>query len=53
MVAQWAERPRWLSPGRLWVLDPRGEPVLAYAERVQARDVLDDVNQLLRMNPQQ
>ncbi|WP_163557519.1 hypothetical protein [Halomonas sp. NO4] len=52
MVAQWAERPNWLSPGRLWVLDPRGEPVLAYADRVEARDVLDDVNQLLRMNPQ-
>ncbi|PMR72776.1 hypothetical protein C1H69_20225 [Billgrantia endophytica] len=49
-LAQWARTPDWQTPGRLWVLDPRGEVVLTYTGEVEARDVLDDVNRLLRMN---
>lgn len=51
-VAHWAERPAWHAPDQLWVLDPRGLPVLAYGAEVSPRDVLDDVNRLLRMNPE-
>ncbi|MFY0990264.1 hypothetical protein [Halomonas sp. C05BenzN] len=51
VVVDWSTPPEWRQPGHLWVLDPRGEAVLGYAAGVDARDVLDDVNQLLRMNP--
>lgn len=51
-VAQWREAPAWHVPDHLWVLDPRGVPVLAYGSEVSPRDVLDDVNRLLRMNPE-
>lgn len=51
-VAQWQETPVWRAPDHLWVLDPRGVPVLAYGPEVSPRDVLDDVNRLLRMNPE-
>ncbi|MBE0487841.1 MAG: hypothetical protein IBX53_02085 [Halomonas sp.] len=51
-VANWTERPVWHAPDRLWVLDPQGLPVLAYGPEVSPRDVLDDVNRLLRMNPE-
>jgi hypothetical protein len=50
-LAQWAAIPDWQAPGRLWLLDPHGTPVLAYAAEVDARDVLDDIRHLLRMNP--
>ncbi|MFO8046155.1 MAG: hypothetical protein R6U30_09815 [Halomonas sp.] len=51
-VAQWVGRPAWHASDHLWVLDPRGVPVLAYGPEVSPRDVLDDVNRLLRMNPE-
>ncbi|RDB43214.1 hypothetical protein DU490_09335 [Halomonas sp. DQ26W] len=50
-LAQWAKVPEWQSPGRVWLLDPRGDAVLTYTSGVEPRDVLDDVNHLLRMNP--
>jgi len=50
-LVQWRTQPAWQSPGRLWVLDPRGQAVLAYAPEVEPRQVLDDVSRLLRMNP--
>ncbi len=51
-VVHWAGRPSWHAADHLWVLDPRGIPVLAYGPEVSPRDVLDDVNRLLRMNPE-
>jgi hypothetical protein len=51
-VDQWAEVPAWRHADWLWVLDPQGRPVLGYGPEVEARDVLDDVNRLLRMNPE-
>ncbi|WP_301271057.1 hypothetical protein [Halomonas sp. Y3] len=51
-VVAWTERPAWHGPDRLWVLDPQGLPVLAYGPEASPRDVLDDVNRLLRMNPE-
>lgn len=50
-VAYWTERPAWHGSDRLWVLDPQGLPVLAYGPEASPREVLDDVNRLLRMNP--
>lgn len=52
-LAQWRSAPKWQEPGRLWVLDPRGRAVLAYAVEVDPSAVLDDVDRLLRMNPGQ
>lgn len=51
-VSRWGSPPDWTSPGRLWVLDPRGQAVLSYGAEVAPSDVLDDVNRLLRLNPQ-
>ncbi|EWG99270.1 hypothetical protein [Halomonas sp. BC04] len=51
-VAQWAQTPEWLSPGRVWLVDPRGEAVLTYSREVELRDVMDDISHLLRMNPE-
>lgn len=50
-MTQWQQVPEWRSADRLWVLDPQGHPVLGYGPDADARDVLDDVNRLLRMNP--
>lgn len=52
LVARWASLPAWQEDGQTWLLDPRGEVVLAYAENVPPRDVLDDLNRLLRLNPE-
>jgi hypothetical protein len=51
-VTHWVSPPDWTRPGRLWVLDPRGQPVLGYDVGVEPGDVLDDLNRLLRLNPQ-
>jgi hypothetical protein len=51
-LVQWSEMPDWRSPSKLWVLDPQGMAAVSYAAGVDAADVLDDVQQLLDMNPQ-
>ena len=51
-VAHWAERPSWLEPDRLWLLDPRGQVVLGYPADVDPYAVKDDLGRLLRMNPE-
>lgn len=51
-VARWTSAPPgWWRPGGLWVVDPGGRAVLEYAADMAAEDVLDDIEQLLRMNP--
>lgn len=52
VAAQWQHVPDWHSPGRVWVLDPRGQAVLTYHREVEQRDVMDDLSHLLRMNPE-
>ena len=52
VVARWSERPDWGEADRLWVLDPRGLPVLGYAPGVDPYAVKDDLGRLLRMNPE-
>ena len=52
-IAQWSSTPpEWRRPGGLWVLDPDGRVVLGYSAQVAPADVLDDIEQLLRMNPE-
>lgn len=51
-LVQWSEVPEWRSPAKLWVLDPQGMAAVSYTSGVEAADVLDDVQQLLDMNPQ-
>ena len=51
--ARWqGQPPEWQSPGRVWLLAPGGEALLTYAADVEARDVLDDIQHLLRVNPE-
>ncbi|WP_445157573.1 hypothetical protein [Halomonas sp. E14] len=50
-VAQWRSLPAWHAPGQIWVLDPQGRAVLTYGAEVEPRAVLDDINHLLRRNP--
>lgn len=52
VVAYWRSAPDWRQPNRVWVLDPAGQPVLAYAGEADARGILDDLSRLLRMNPE-
>ncbi|WP_192034351.1 hypothetical protein [Halomonas sp. YLGW01] len=49
---RWARTPEWQTPGEVWILSPEGLAVLGYRAGVDPYDVLDDLKQLLRMNPE-
>ncbi|QFT84915.1 hypothetical protein FIU88_08000 [Halomonas sp. THAF12] len=51
-AASWTEAASWRSPGRLWVFDPDGRAVLAYAPDIETARVLEDVELLLERNPE-
>lgn len=52
-VAAWiGEPPAWRVPGALWILDPKGRAVLRYGDGVETAQVLEDVERLLRLNPE-
>ncbi|PSJ23555.1 hypothetical protein CVH10_01425 [Halomonas sp. ND22Bw] len=51
-AAAWTEAAAWRSPGRLWVFDPDGRAVLAYAPDVETAQVLEDLELLLERNPE-
>lgn len=51
-VGRWRQAPEWQREGGLWVVDPQGKVVLGYDRQVDPGDVLDDINKLLRMNPE-
>jgi len=51
-MAHWTDEAAWRAPHRLWILDPEGRPVLGYGQEVETANVLDDLRQLLRMNPE-
>ncbi|RTR06287.1 hypothetical protein [Halomonas nitroreducens] len=44
--------PAWRVPGALWILDPEGRAVLRYGAEVETAQVLEDVERLLRLNPE-
>lgn len=49
---RWAQQPDWQVPGQVWIVSPQGQAVLGYRAGVDPYDVLDDLKQLLRMNPE-
>ena len=51
VAAQWASLPAWQASGQVWLLDPDGQAVLTYPRGTEARDVIDDLSHLLRINP--
>ncbi|GHE19643.1 hypothetical protein [Halomonas urumqiensis] len=51
-IVQWSNAPQWRKADTLWILDPAGHPVLTYTPEADPSEVLDDLNQLLRMNPE-
>ncbi|UYG09443.1 hypothetical protein [Halomonas sp. M4R1S46] len=52
-VAAWTgAAPAWRVPGALWILDPEGRAVLRYGADVETAQVLEDVERLLRLNPE-
>ncbi len=51
-IATWHDMPTWREPGTLWILDPDGRPVLSYGEGVAASNVLEDIERLLKLNPE-
>ncbi|WP_458527078.1 hypothetical protein [Onishia taeanensis] len=48
---RWLQEPVWQTPGHVWIVSPQGQAVLGYRAGVDPYDVLDDLKQLLRMNP--
>lgn len=51
-VAHWQAPPAWREPARLWLLDPGGRVVLGYAAGTDPYDVLEDLERLLKVNPE-
>lgn len=49
---RWSLEPVWQVPGHVWIVSPQGQAVLGYRAGVDPYDVLDDLKQLLRMNPE-
>ncbi|MGB8714550.1 MAG: hypothetical protein WCD50_15680, partial [Onishia taeanensis] len=49
---RWTREPDWQAPGQVWIVSPQGQAVLGYRAGVDPYDVLDDLKQLLRMNPE-
>ncbi|MDR5865701.1 hypothetical protein [Halomonas koreensis] len=50
-AARWEAPPVWRAPGRVWLLDPDGRPVLQYERDVATDQVLADLEHLLERNP--
>lgn len=51
-LASWRSPPAWGEPGALWLLSPQGEVVLGYSPGAPLRDVMDDLQHLLKVNPE-
>lgn len=52
MTSEWQQLPLWREENAVWLLDPMGRPALAFSANVAAKDVLDDIRHLLKVNPQ-
>lgn len=51
-LARWRMPPAWSEPGALWLLSPQGEVLLGYPPGAPLREVMDDLQHLLRVNPE-
>lgn len=52
VINQWHPRPAWTRDESLWLIDPEGRVVLGYTSHHGAEEVLEDLQHLLRMNPE-
>lgn len=52
MTSQWRHLPPWRKDNSVWLFDPKGRPALAFDSSVATGDVLDDIQYLLKVNPQ-
>ncbi|QEA39890.1 hypothetical protein FGL86_12980 [Pistricoccus aurantiacus] len=50
-TTRWSALPDWRDSSVLWILDPQGRVVLAYPESIEPAAVLEDMEQLLKVNP--
>ena len=52
MTSEWQQLPAWRKDNSVWLLDPMGRPALAFDATVDSKYVLDDIQHLLKVNPQ-
>ena len=52
MTSEWQQLPPWREDNSVWLLDPMGRPALAFDANVATKYVLDDIQHLLKVNPQ-
>ena len=52
MISEWQQLPPWREDNSVWVLDPMGRPALAFDANVDTKYLLDDIQHLLKVNPQ-
>ncbi|OWV29602.1 hypothetical protein [Halomonas campaniensis] len=51
-TSEWQQLPPWREDNSVWLLDPMGRPALAFDANVATKYVLDDIQHLLKVNPQ-
>jgi hypothetical protein len=52
MTSEWQQLPSWRKENSVWLLDPLGRPALAFDESIATKYVLEDIQHLLKVNPQ-
>lgn len=52
MATEWEQIPKWQNENAVWLLDPQGRPALSFEANVATKYVLDDIQHLLKVNPQ-
>lgn len=52
VTSEWQRLPSWREENSVWLLDPMGRPALAFEANVATKDVLEDIQHLLKVNPQ-
>lgn len=52
MTSGWLRLPAWREENSAWLLDPMGRTALAFDANVATKYVLDDIQHLLKVNPQ-
>jgi hypothetical protein len=52
VISEWQHLPSWREENSVWVLDPLGRPALAFDPSVETKHVLNDIQHLLKVNPQ-
>ncbi|WP_075879429.1 hypothetical protein [Vreelandella massiliensis] len=50
-VTHWSMYASWVEPNRVWLLDPMGQAVVAFDRHLAARQLLEDIQHALKVNP--